>query len=275
MVSAKERRSKKKSDKDTPSTPGSAKDAATTPTKSTPTKPTGAAESSGKKAPESPGKKKAESSAGKKNERSKNWTPQAKDSADKNKWRVGDWACGKCGAQNYKGRKDKCFRCQTPKASSQKAATSETAWDYLTKWSVCDDGWEADHVQQLWLTNNVYSKNMSGTCFDLFVPYLESLEQKHHKALMDGARLAANRSQQLIATLEQMAAKDGDEKEEGSKEKGEGGDKGKKESAKKRKAKDNKKDGEEDQQKKKAKKDSKKEKAEEKKEKTAKKGDKK
>jgi len=126
---------------------------------------------------------------------------------DASTWKAGDWACAKCGGHNFRG-KDTCFRCKYAKANSVKAASAESAWDYLTRFAVGstdgedgEDMWAPDTVQQLWLSKNVYAKDVNDACFDLYVPYVESLDTKQRLRLLEGARLAATRATQMVEAL--------------------------------------------------------------------------
>mmetsp|Transcript_36148 Transcript_36148/g.89071 ORF Transcript_36148/g.89071 Transcript_36148/m.89071 type:complete len:337 (-) Transcript_36148:90-1100(-) len=126
---------------------------------------------------------------------------------DASKWKPGDWACAKCGAHNFRG-KDACFRCKYAKANSIKAANAETAWDYLTKWSVDvgdeDGDWELDTVQHLYLCKAVYAvKEINDASFDLFMPYVESLDNKLKLKVLEGARLALVRATQLVEAMKE------------------------------------------------------------------------
>ena len=164
----------------------------------------------------SPGKKSPAAKGGK----SSGGGGAGKDGGDKDasKWKAGDWACAKCGAHNFRG-KDTCFRCKYARANSVKAASAESAWDYLTKFAV-DAGkgdWEQDPVQHLWLAKHVYGRDVNNACFDLYMPYVESLDNKQKLRLLEGAKLAVARATQMVEALkdtpEEKKQGDGGKKE--------------------------------------------------------------
>lgn len=138
---------------------------------------------------------------------------------DASKWKAGDWACANCLGHNYRG-KMRCYRCKYPKANSVKAASAESAWDYLTKFAV-DAGkgdWEQDKVQHMWLAKHVYGKDVNDACFNLYMPYVESLDNEQKLRLLEVAKLAVARATQMVEALK-------DTPEE--KKQGDGGKKGK------------------------------------------------
>ena len=147
---------------------------------------------------------------------------------DASKWKAGDWACAKCGAHNFRG-KDACFRCKYAKANSVKAASAESAWDYLTKFAVDagDGDWDMDSVQHLWLAKHVYGKEVNDACFDLYIPYVESLDNKTKLRLLEGAKLAAVRASQMIDALKDTPQEKAEKEVADKKEKEKKAEKGK------------------------------------------------
>lgn len=114
------------------------------------------------------------------------------------KWKHGDWACAKCGAHNFRG-KDSCFRCKYARANSVKAASPESALEYLTKRQ--GGSKEMDSVQHLWIGKSVYNRDINDATFDLYVPYVKSLDNKHKLQVLNRAKLAVARATRLVEAL--------------------------------------------------------------------------
>ena len=111
------------------------------------------------------------------------------------KWKHGDWACAKCGAHNFRG-KDTCFRCKYPKANSVKAASAETAHQYMQSFTS-----KMDSVQHLWLAKNVYGRDVNDACFDLFASYVRKVDNKSKLQLLTGAQKAVERASKIVEAL--------------------------------------------------------------------------
>ena len=162
--------------------------------------------------PKSPKGKAAQSPAGK-----------GKGKGDKDaseKWKHGDWACAKCGAHNFRG-KDTCFRCKYPKANSVKAASAETAHQYLQSFTT-----KMDSVQHLWLAKNVYGRDVNDACFDLFASYVRKVDNKSKLQLLTGAQKAVERASKIVEALKDTPTEveengDTPKKAKGKKRKGE------------------------------------------------------
>ena len=125
-------------------------------------------------------------------------SPAGKGKGDKDasdKWKHGDWACAKCGAHNFRG-KDTCFRCKYPKANSVKAASAETAQQYLQSFTT-----KMDSVQHLWLAKNVYGRDVNDACFDLFASYVRKVDNKSKLQLLTGAQKAVERASKIVEAL--------------------------------------------------------------------------
>ena len=139
--------------------------------------------------PKTPKGKAAQSPAGK----GKGKGDKDKDASEK--WKHGDWACAKCGAHNFRG-KDTCFRCKYPKANSVKAASAETAQQYLQSFTS-----KMDSVQHLWLAKNVYGRDVNDACFDLFASYVRKVDNKSKLQLLTGAQKAVERASKIVEAL--------------------------------------------------------------------------
>ena len=125
-------------------------------------------------------------------------SPAGKGKGDKDasdKWKHGDWACAKCGAHNFRG-KDTCFRCKYPKANSVKAASAETAHQYMQSFTS-----KMDSVQHLWLAKNVYGRDVNDACFDLFASYVRKVDNKSKLQLLTGAQKAVERASKIVEAL--------------------------------------------------------------------------
>jgi len=136
------------------------------------------------------------------------------------KWKHGDWACAKCGAHNFRG-KDTCFRCKYPKANSVKAASAETAHQYLQSFTT-----KMDSVQHLWLAKNVYGRDVNDACFDLFASYVRKVDNKSKLQLLTGAQKAVERASKIVEALKDTPTEveengDTPKKAKGTKRKGE------------------------------------------------------
>jgi len=136
------------------------------------------------------------------------------------KWKHGDWACAKCGAHNFRG-KDTCFRCKYPKANSVKAASAETAHQYLQSFTT-----KMDSVQHLWLAKNVYGRDVNDACFDLFASYVRKVDNKSKLQLLTGAQKAVERASKIVEALKDTPTEveengDTPKKAKGKKRKGE------------------------------------------------------
>ena len=134
------------------------------------------------------------------------------------KWKHGDWACAKCGAHNFRG-KDSCFRCKYARANSVKAASAESAMEYLTRRA--GGAKDVDSVQHLWLQKNAFNRDVNDATFDLYLAYADGLENKHKLQILKRAKLAAARAARLVEALKdtpEEERKDG-EREGGKKRK--------------------------------------------------------
>ena len=56
-------------------------------------------------------------------------------------------------------------------------------------------------MQHLWIGKSVYNRDINDATFDLYVPYVKSLDNKHKLQALNRAKLAVARATRLVEAL--------------------------------------------------------------------------